>query len=324
MLQTSMTESASVSSRWRRRGLRPAAASLLALLVLGLVSATQAAPARDYSTKIYMWVRRGSDRTICVGDRVAVLATAVQAYEIVGEGPRLANLFGVELEAAVADPSIGTVTPAALTTSVAADVPGQARLTFLATKVGATTLTVNGTIESKRLLGVVLSSNVVTGQIPITVEQCEYRVNAVAVWNLEDITLTAYIENGPLVADPGGDGHYAGNAEVKWIGATVYDPPCYVAHHPAPSRAYITGEKIGDNLLEVKIVYEPTPALFANLVCPEDNVPLFAGQMLGPGDLRVWVPATGGGAERQPLLSGVKIESSSAVILVRPVPAGGG
>jgi hypothetical protein len=176
---------------------------------------------------------------------------------------------------------------------------------------------VNGTLNRKQLLGIVLSREVVTGSAQVTVETCEYQVDATAVWHLQDISLTALIENAGLVADEGAEGQYHGNADVKWVGATVYPPPCHVLHHPAPSRAYITGQKLGELLLEVKVVYEDTPALLSDLVCPEASVPMFVDMLLGPEDLQVWVPAFGGRADAAPGLDGVQVLDSAAVVDVR-------
>jgi hypothetical protein len=281
----------------------------------------QAAPGLDYSTKVYLYVRKvQGEKTICVGDTVPLTASAIKAYEIVGEGPRLARLYGVPLETLVADPSIGVVTPETNVTSLDTDPVGEARFTFTAKKTGTTSITVNGMLNRKQLLGIVVSQEVVTGSAQVTVEACEYRVNATAVWHLQDISLTALIENAGLVADEGAEGQYHGNADVKWVGSTVYPPPCYVLHHPAPSRAYITGEKLGELLLEVKVVYEDTPALFSDLVCPEASVPMFGDKLLGPEDLQVWVPAFGGtSGTRHPELGGVEVLDSVAVVNVRVV-----
>ena len=77
---------------------------------------------------------------------------------------------------------------------------------------------------------------------------------------------------------------------------------------------------VGDDVLQVKLVYEATPALFSNLVCPEASVPMFGDHPLGPEDMRLWVLATGGSATRHPDLSGTVVLDSVAVVYVRPVP----
>ncbi|MEP7358680.1 MAG: hypothetical protein ABI847_15645 [Anaerolineales bacterium] len=296
--------------------------SLLALLALALAAAgaAWAAPRSDYSTKVYLWVRKlRADRTNCVGDAIPILATAVQAYEIVGEGPRLGSLYGVLLEAEVADPTVGKLLTTSELTSLETDPPGKVLFNFLAEKAGTTTVTVKGRLNKKQLFGVVVSQDTIVGSTEVVVEDCDYQVNVDAVWHLEDITLSAYVVEGALVAKPGAPGQYAGESDVIWSGETVYPPPCYLNHHPAKSRAYITGEKIGNDLLEVKVVFESTPSLLADLVCPETTLTLFDTQMLSPEDLRVWVPASGGSAARQPDLAGVQIEDGSALVQVRAV-----
>jgi hypothetical protein len=292
---------------------------LLLLAALGLAGAAQAAPRLDYSTKVYLYIRKTrGERTICVGDQVPLEASVLKAYEIVGEGPRLARLYGVELSAGVKDASIGSVSPDQNLTPLGSDPPGAAQFSFLAKKAGTTAVSMRGVINKKQLYGVVLPQvDTVDGEQGITVEQCEYRVNATAVWHLQDISLTALIDNAALVADEGGEGQYHGNADVKWVASTIYPPPCYVVHHPAPSRANITGEKHGA-LLQVTVQYEATAALFSNQVCPEASTPMFADKLVGPEDLRVWMPAWGGtGTPRHPGLSGAEVLDSVAVVSAR-------
>jgi hypothetical protein len=170
------------------------------------------------------------------------------------------------------------------------------------------------------LFGLVLpQADTVDGELEITVEQCEYRLNATAVWHLQDISLTALIDNAALVADDGAEGTYHGNADVTWAASTNYPPPCYVVHHPAPSRAYVTGEKHGE-LLQVTVQYEETAAFAGNLVCPEASEPAFGDKLVGPEDLQVWVPAAGGtGTPGHPALSGVEVLDSAAVVSARVV-----
>ena len=294
---------------------------LLLLLALGFASAAQAAPGRDYSTTVYMWVQRVSERTICVGDHVPLAASVIKAYEIVGEGPRVANLYGVPLDMAVSDPSIGSLTPETTVTSLQADTPGEARFTFIAKKAGATTITVKGTLIQIQLLGILISSDTVTRNLAVTVEKCEYRVNATAIWHVENITVIATIDEAALAPDEGAEGHYHGNADVKWVAWGDYPPPCFVVQRPASSRAYITGEKQGDYVLEVKVVIEGRPGTFLELHCPAGItvLPLSLGHMLSPEDMRLWVLTSGGSATRHPALIGLGA-GGTAVVTVRPEP----
>jgi hypothetical protein len=290
---------------------------LLLLAALGLAGAAQAAPGLDYSTKVYLVIRKTrGERIICVGDEVPLEASVLKAYEIVGEGPRLARLYGMEINAGVKDAGIGGVSPEKNLTLVGSDPPGVAQFSFLAKKTGTTTVSMRGVINQKQSFGLTLLDTV-DGELEITVEQCEYRVNATAVWHLQDTSLMALIENAALAPDEGAEGKYHGDADVKWVASTITALPCYVVHHPAPSRAFLTGEKHGE-LLEVLVKFEETAALFSNLVCPESSVPEFGDKLVGPEDLRVWMPATGGtGTPRHPALSGMEVRDSVAVVDVR-------
>lgn len=300
-------------------------AGLLLVLALGFASAAQAAPGRDYSTRVYLWARRVSQRTICVGDQVPLAASVIKAYEIAGAAPRQTVLAGVRLEAAVSGPNIGSLAPASTVTAVQADPPGVARFTFTAEKAGATTITVKGTLIRLQLLGIVLNSDTVMDSVAVTVEKCEYRVNATAIWrqkgDIGDLILVATIENAALVPDPGVIGHYHGTADVKWVGIFPYKAPCHIDNHPPPSAATLTGEVEGNGLLKVTLVYLPTPALSSTLVCPEASTEQFASQMLTPQKVSLWVPTgLSGSLTFHPDLAGVQIIDGLENVDVRPVP----
>ena len=301
------------------------AAGLLLVLALGFASAAQAAPRRDYSTRVYLWVRRVSERTICVGDQVPLAASVMKAYEIAGEAPRQTVLAGVRLDAAVSGPNIGSLAPASIVTAVQADPPGVARFMFTAEKAGATTITVKGTLIRLQLLGIVFNSDTVMDSVAVTVEKCEYRVNATAIWrqkgDIGDWILIATIENAALAPDPGVIGHYHGTADVKWVGIFPYKAPCWIVTHPPPSAATLTGEVVANSLLKVTLVYQPTPALSSTLICPGASVEQFGSQMLTPGKVSVWVPTGLSGSFTLPTdLAGVQIIDGIEKIDVRSVP----
>ena len=291
-----------------------------ALTLLAVAGPAAAAPAPDYRTGLRLEVAlAGRDKRICVGDRVALAASVLKDYEIVDAGVRTARLYGVPLAAESSDPSIGALASASATTTLDGDPPGEARFSFIALKAGPATVTVRGTLNPRQLFGLALGGDTVSGSTDVVVEDCAYQANVTAVWRLADSELAATIVHAALVPDEGAEGHYHGSAEVTWAGATTYPPPCYVSHHPAPSRAHLAAETVGDDLLQVTVSFEPTPALLADLVCPDSTEPMPASQTLAPEVLRVWVPAAGGSAQGRPGLSGVEIESSSALVQVRRV-----
>jgi len=314
-------------SRWAWAGLLLA----LALSLGGARStpAAQAAPAGDYSKKIYMLVTKAgsAERTICVGDKVVVRARVAKVVKVVdtgdvlSDGLQFAPLYGVPLEASVADPGIGSISPASSVTSLDADPVGEARFTFAAKKAGTTTVKVVGKVIKKELFGVALSSETVSGEITVTVEKCEYRVNATAIWrSAPNATIIAVITDAALAQD--GDGKYQGNADVSWAELEVA-PPCTVIHYgPAPSRAFITGETLGSDLMEVKVIYEQTPSLGATVACPPIGiVERPESVMLGAESLRFWVLTSGGSATRHPALEGAPTFDGTVIVDVRPVPS---
>ena len=301
------------------------AAGLLLVLALGFASAAQAAPGRDYSTRVYLWVRRVSQRTICVGDQAPVAASVIKAYEIAGEGPRLEVMAGVRLEAAVSVPSIGSVAPATIVTAAQADPPGVARFMFTAEQAGVTIITVKGTLIRIQLLGIVISSDTVMDSVAVTVEKCEYRLNATAIWRTKadvgDWNLIATIENAALVLDPGVIGHYKGTADVKWVGIFPREAPCWIVSHPPPSAATLTGQAEGNGLLKVTLVYEPALAFSSTLFCPNGNVEMFASKTVTPQKVSLWVPTgLSGSFIFHPDLAGYTIIDGLETVDVRPVP----
>src|SRR6185503_9175018 len=123
---------------------------LALLAAMGLAGAAQAAPGLDYSTRVYLYIRKTrGERMICVGDQVPLEASVVKAYEIVGEGPRLARLYGVALSARVAGTSVGSVSPEQNLTLLESDPPGMAQFSFLAKKAGTTKVSMRGVINKK-------------------------------------------------------------------------------------------------------------------------------------------------------------------------------
>ena len=85
-----MTRGAGVKGSWAigrravlrrtRFGGRRWITALGILAALGLAGAVQAAPRMDYSTKVYLYVRKvRGERTICVGDTVPLTASAIKA-----------------------------------------------------------------------------------------------------------------------------------------------------------------------------------------------------------------------------------------------------
>jgi hypothetical protein len=303
----------------------PSAGLLLALALslggAGSIPLAQAARAGDYTSFVIMAVRKAgpADRTVCVGDRVDVRASV--ALRSMNDGviqPAFTRLMGWSLAASVADPGIGAISPAANETRLDTDPIGQARFTFTAQKAGTTTVKVDGKVVTSRLLGVALSSDTVTGEMPVTVKTCEYRVSVIAIWTMEGpITLIAKITDAGLPLLPGFDDKYLGKADVTWSGVTQYPPPCHVIHDPVPSRASIVAEKLGD-LLEVTVRFEATAAMLSTLVCPTASQAMFANQFLTPDVLHSSVPDYGGTFKQEPAL-GPKTLSQVADVSVVPV-----
>jgi hypothetical protein len=302
--------------------------SLLLALVFGLGAAghtasAQAARAADYRKQIYLVVSKAgsAERTVCVGDKVDISARVLTVVDVLNDPnaeKQFARLMGVPLQASVTDPGIGTVTPAASTTPVNGDPPGQARFTFSAKAAGTTTVKVEGTLINTQVLGVVLSADTVSGDLTLTVEKCVYRIDATGVWHMEgNITLIAEITNAALAPD--GQGNYAGNADVNWFAETKYPPPCRVAHHPPPSRAYVTGNSIGRDLLEVNVTFEATPAMSSTLICPTRSSDMLGDHPITPDTARFWVISTGGSATRHPTLLGASTTDRVVIYTVTRV-----
>ncbi len=306
----------------RPRSLILAGLLLSVALSLGAVSipSAQAARAADYNKNIYLFVTKAgsAERTICVGDKVEISARVLAVVDVLNDPnaeKQFAPLIGVPLQASVSNPSVGVISPAASATTVAADPIGQATFIFTAQKAGTTTIQVDGKLIHNQLLGVVLSSDTVTGKLALTVEKCSYRMDVTGVWHMEGkITLIAEITNAALA--PIGDGQYAGNGDVTWFAETKYPPPCHVVHHPPPSRVYITAKSIGRDLLEVNVTWEESHAMSSTLVCPTASSDMFGSHPITPDPARFWVLSTGGTSRRQPALFGATTIDRTAIYTI--------
>jgi hypothetical protein len=308
-------------ARWPWAGLLLALA--LSLGAAGSTPAVQAAHVGDYHETIYVVVTKSgsNERTICVGDKVDVQVRVFHVVEVLdaGEGAKqFGRLLGVPLQASVADPGVGAISPAASTTPIDGDSLGQAKFTFTAKAAGATSVKVDAKLIHNQFLGVVLNSDTVTGELPLTVEKCAYRIHATLVWKIKGlITAVAQITDAALAPD--GNGNYTGNADVEWSTTNAVPGRCHVIEHgPAPSRVFVTGESLGSDVLEVKMTFEPTQSMTSTMVCPERSVAMPGSVSVTPEDMRMWFLTTGGTALRRPTLQGA--ETSSAIAVVTLVP----
>ncbi len=262
------------------------------------------------------------DLVICVGDKVGYWTRARKQFEIVGQGIGQANLVGVEVQATVADPSIGTIAPAsAWTGSTSNPMAGVAYFTFTALKEGFTKLLFMGILPRTTVLGWSLSADTITAEGAAFVRQCEYQVSAVLMMvagGAEPISWTGYITKAGLTKDPEAQGQYQGSGIVLWSAHTVYGS-CVVENHPTQSFFTMRGEKVGD-LLEVRLEFEPAHVLGITMSCPNGGTSSGLDDLTyTPDSVRVWVPAIGGTATRNQGFGQVPLIFGRAVVTVYPL-----
>src|SRR3972149_9642069 len=148
-------------------------ALLLALVVggAGQHAPAQAAPAGDASIRVYMDARRLEQQTLCVGTNTEIQVHVYKEVEVVGERPMLGHLIGVEVQASVVDSSIGRINRPSNLTLTAFE--GGTFFSFSAEKPGTTIIQFRGKVSSRVFLGLEISSDIVTTELSVTVEECQ-------------------------------------------------------------------------------------------------------------------------------------------------------
>jgi hypothetical protein len=240
---------------------------VLTIANAGLILPAQAAPISATEFRFFMSARKlKGNATICVGDEVPIHVKVMRA-EMVGDPANMGyvqGMPGVRIDGSVTDAGIGTLTWTTIYTGWDFNDPAGADFKFHADKAGMTTINFTGKINhiwwaSKYLIGLPPLTDrrdFVTGQVDITVEECQYKVTAISTFSVPGVRLKAVILDAGLVLDT--DSRFKGKATVTWVGGPVSMFGCNGTMEVAPSQVELVGTKSPGqyaNQLTVEVAY---------------------------------------------------------------------
>jgi len=265
-----------------------------------------------------------SEYLICVGSSVEYWVQAWKLIELDGEGPAQAYMAGVKVEASVANPAVGTISPATAWSGWN-EPHGRALFLFTAEAPGMTPIYFTAQIPPRTVSALALGAGTVSAEGFAQVRQCEYKVIGVLRYLSNAgppnvISWTGRINGLGLIADGETEGHYLGVGIVNWSAETLYsDSPCWVEHLPARSQVTVRGKKFGD-LMDVSLEFEPAKVLGMTMHCPDAPATSGFQNLTYPIDpLRVWLPTSGGAKTLDHGFGEVDLSFGQAVISLYPV-----
>jgi len=300
-------------------------ATLALVLAIGIAGQTQtprvqAAPAGDASIGIWLYAEQvGGKRTLCVGDVVVIRVSVLKRIGVEGEY-MLGRLVGVEVGAFVDGSGVGTISPAKITTTMASDGIGAAYFTFSAKRPGTTTVVLQGKVNTRVLLGLEFGGNTVTAAVPLTVEDCKYKVTAISRWRVPgpaNLNMVALISSAGMTEV--GGGRYEGIARVEWTITAGQVGDCIPQSVTTSSQAELNGQVFGPEEFIVDVAYLPA-MISLPVYCVGSGGGVASGStpvQMTPDPVTLSVPASGGGDRREQILKGPQPTSGSVVIFVR-------
>ena len=326
------------NARRRLGGFNPAPLwrSVVMALVLALVvgsagqpSPARAAPAGDATLWIGLFAEKiGGERTICTGDKVLIRVRVVQRIEIIGseENYSLAPSIGVEVGASVDGNGVGRISPAKNTTRLDSEPMGATYFTFSAEKPGATTVVFQAKLNTRVVLGFVLSSiTIPPTRVPLTVIDCSYKVTAISRWSGFGLNYVAMIDQAGLTADA--PGHYTGTATVNWVITQMDSTAGCISHATTfTSQADLTGDTDEDGQqLVVDLAYQLAEVKATWYHYFSDCTATNSHELVSytPDPLTLSVPASGGVSSQSQalvdMLPSAQNMAGSADVVVTPV-----
>lgn len=279
----------------------------------GQPALAQAAPAGDASIGVYMFARQLEPQTLCVGNNTPIVVIVFKKFEVVGEAPVLGGLIGVEVQALVTDSSIGSINPSSSLTSMNSE--GRAWFIFSAEKPGTTIIQFWGKVSSLVFLGLEISSDTVTTELSVTVEECQYKVTTLSKWQpggIVNMRIVAWIHEAGLV--DGGTGRYTGTGSVLWTLATDKLGDCNAQSVTTTSQAELTG--VRDDELTVDVAFD-TGNISLPTFCVREGVAQGSTPVaLTPDPVTFTVPASGGRNRYTHVLQGPEGPISGSVVVI--------
>lgn len=247
-------------------------AALISTLAIGSMGQTplvQAAPSGD--TEIEFRFMTIPTNPICVGDKKEIDAYLHRKLQLsdpkytAGLGGSWQAVPGIRIKAAVADPSIGQISPAQITT----DVFGTADFIFLAERPGETTVTFEGTVVTPGWFGTNWGGDSISGIInhPIKVINCKYKVKTVLQFPVPELyNITVIGDDAVMTGDE--VGAFTGSAAMYWVYSEVSQEDCDFSISASDSQVDLTGQldEAGGQFV-VTETFQPT-TVAVSMCCP--------------------------------------------------------
>ena len=244
-----------------------ALASLMAVVGAIQVAPALAAPSGAGELRYFMVASKARGTAlICVGDTVSINVKIVRAQVSQGNVLSTERVTGAKITSAVADTGIGALDRATNYTGWRGDAAGTAGFSFLARKAGSTTINFEGHIHYRKGIlehfSFAQRNDLVSDQVDVTVQDCDYRVSVVSSWKEASRKDVASISAAPLISDA--PGHYTGSGTVDWTlteAQAVNGCPLHSVTSTSQANLTATLDTI-NNQLVVVITYPPTPVVW--------------------------------------------------------------
>lgn len=253
---------------------------------------------------------------LCENNTYTYLVTVVSG---VGRGPGFISHPGAWVDAQVLNGEVGFVAPARQSGLFSQDLsdvpetaPGQMAFTFYSKQAGTTTLKLTTTNNGQ----------VVTANVPVTVEKCEVELTSISTWDIPGeahLGLIASIHRAPMNADD--QGHLTGTANVKWFLAAGRVGDCVGDVTLVNENvADLTGQVGADGQVTVNVFYQPAEVTLTDTCAnAEGSITRDRTVLVDAAALTLTFPADGGTVTVSHALTAPDPVAGSAVVVVHPV-----
>ncbi len=319
-----LTNKARRTFRW----MRSITVIILVALVTSQFSLVRAIPLADAATVSFsISVAPGTSPDLCVGATRKFYANVIRNTDryindgkfLLSKSDRLAN---VDVKAEVADPKVGTISPAHKETSFKEEAGPQALFTFKATKAGKTKVVFNADVNAfytgphSEIEQVEKIYHVNKQSVDITVKQCKFKVSVNSKWSIPgeaNLSYVAEVNEAEVTGDE--QGHFTGSAKVNWTSNAGGVENCSGTSTVEPSPVNITGDMNESDELKLTFTFQSAQNTIA-AKCDGESGTTKIGLTADP--LKLAVSADGGASSQSQALRGPGTVSGSAFIDIVP------
>ena len=294
--------------------------ALVALLIVPMWIATSGDPsvaARRASSQVRYLISakqpRGSESTICIGDKVPISVRVNRALFSGNDSHQLEDIQGARVQADMPNDGVGKLNPITSYTGLGGSRPGEVPYTFEALKEGTTSITFTGKIDQvwwgmRVGLRGPARRDIVQTVLQLKVQACAYKVTVLSHFSAQKVSLVGSFEGG-LKRDP--DGTFTGTASLVWIPVIATAGQCSSRISLLPSEVKLVGV-VEDDELTLDISYESTN-LYNVGGCPAG---VNGEAEVKPSPVTLTVSASGGGARQSQELVSASYYSMTGYALV--------